>query len=185
MRPAMIVVGLAALILVGVRRHRAGHQRRPGTDRYLEEYPGRLGHLASCRAGRSRSQRHHPVGRATVEHPQLGLPPRGVDPRLAPDQQRLGRPVRRADRSAQRRLAGGDPHLLPERHEGAGLADLRDRARPDHDPGALEVLGKKAGSDGFFWEMGAVVSATTFGADAPPAGQTDFTVRLFQVPDPD
>ena len=42
-----------------------------------------------------------------------------------------------------------------------------------NDPGALEVLGKKAGSDGFFWEMGAVVSATTFGADAPPAGQTD------------
>jgi hypothetical protein len=55
----------------------------------------------------------------------------------------------------------------------------------DHDPGALEVLGKKAGSDGFFWEMGAVVSATTFGAGAPPAGHTHFTVRLFQVPDPD
>ena len=68
------------------------------------------------------------------------------------------------------------------RHEGAGLADLR--AGPaDHDPGALEVLGKKAGSDGFYWEMGAVVSATTFGADAPPAGTTHFTVRLFQVPD--
>ena len=42
----------------------------------------------------------------------------------------------------------------------------------DHDPGAFEVLGKKAGSDGFYWEMGAVVSATTFGPDAPPAGQT-------------
>ena len=55
----------------------------------------------------------------------------------------------------------------------------------DHDPGALEVLGKKAGSDGFYWEMGAVVSATTFGADAPPAGSTHFTIRLFQVPDPD
>jgi hypothetical protein len=54
-----------------------------------------------------------------------------------------------------------------------------------NDPGAFEVLGRKAGSDGFFWQMGAVVSATTFGADAPPAGQTAFTVRLFQVPDPD
>jgi hypothetical protein len=55
----------------------------------------------------------------------------------------------------------------------------------DHDPGALEVLGKLAGSDGFYWEMGAVISATTFGANAPATGSTDFTVRLFQVPDPD
>jgi hypothetical protein len=55
----------------------------------------------------------------------------------------------------------------------------------DHDAGAIEVLGKKAGSDGFYWEMGAVVSATTFGPGAPATGETDFTVRLFQVPDPD
>jgi hypothetical protein len=53
-----------------------------------------------------------------------------------------------------------------------------------HDPGANEVLGKKAGTDGFYWEMGAVVSATTFGPHAPPRGETTFTVRLFQVPDP-
>jgi hypothetical protein len=55
----------------------------------------------------------------------------------------------------------------------------------DHDPGALEVLGKKAGSDGFYWEMGAVLSATSFGPHAPPRGDTAFTIRLFQVPDPD
>src|SRR5580698_529695 len=55
----------------------------------------------------------------------------------------------------------------------------------DHDPGALEVLGKLAGSDGFYWEMGAVISATSFGTNAPAAGDTQFTVRLFQVPDPD
>jgi hypothetical protein len=55
----------------------------------------------------------------------------------------------------------------------------------DHNPGAIEVLGKKAGSDGFYWEMGAVISATRFGAHAPPRGDTEFTVRLFQVPDPD
>ena len=55
----------------------------------------------------------------------------------------------------------------------------------DHNPGALEVLGKKAGSDGFFWEMGAVISATTFGAGAPAGGTTSFTVGLFQQPDPD
>ena len=55
----------------------------------------------------------------------------------------------------------------------------------DNNPGAIEVLGKKAGSDGFYWEMGAVTQATTFGDGAPAAGHTDFTVRLFQVPDPD
>jgi hypothetical protein len=55
----------------------------------------------------------------------------------------------------------------------------------DHDPGGLEVLGKKAGSDGFFWEMGATVQATAFGTNAPAGGTTSFTVRLFQQPDPD
>jgi hypothetical protein len=30
-----------------------------------------------------------------------------------------------------------------------------------------------------------VISATTFGPHAPPRGSTKFTVRLFQVPDPD
>ena len=55
----------------------------------------------------------------------------------------------------------------------------------DHDPGAFDILGKKAGSDGFFWEMGAVISPTTFGAGAPAGGTTPFVVRLFQQPDPD
>jgi hypothetical protein len=55
----------------------------------------------------------------------------------------------------------------------------------DHHPGALEVLAKKAGSDGFYWEMGAVVSATTFGPSAPAAGVTSFSLELDQEPDPD
>jgi hypothetical protein len=58
-----------------------------------------------------------------------------------------------------------------------------DRGPASHDPGALEVLGKIAGSDGYYWEMGATVSATTFGAGAPPGGWTDFSVRLFQIDD--
>ena len=55
----------------------------------------------------------------------------------------------------------------------------------DHVTGGLEVLGKKAGSDGFYWEVGAVVSATTFGANAPAAGSTSFSLELYQQPDPD
>jgi hypothetical protein len=62
---------------------------------------------------------------------------------------------------------------------------LFDQGPAAHDPGAIEVLGKEAGSDGFYWEMGAVISATSFGPNAPPAGQTDFIIRLFQIPDPD
>jgi hypothetical protein len=55
----------------------------------------------------------------------------------------------------------------------------------DHHPGSLEVIGKKAGSDGFFWTMGVVVAPTTFGSNAPATGATSFTIELFQQPDPD
>jgi hypothetical protein len=58
-----------------------------------------------------------------------------------------------------------------------------DRGAAANNPGAVEVLGKLAGSDGYYWEMGAVVSPTTFGNGAPPSGQTLFTIRLFQVSD--
>ena len=58
-----------------------------------------------------------------------------------------------------------------------------DRGPAANDPGATEVLGKLAGSDGWYWEMGAVIPPTTFGPGAPPAGQTDVTIRLFQQPD--
>ena len=53
----------------------------------------------------------------------------------------------------------------------------------DHVTGGLEVLGKKAGSDGFYWELGAVISPTSFGAGAPAAGATSFSLVLFQEPD--
>ncbi len=60
-----------------------------------------------------------------------------------------------------------------------------DKGPAANNPGALEVLGKLAGSDGYYWEMGATVSPTTFRKGGPPRGVTDFTVRLFQVPDPE
>jgi hypothetical protein len=54
----------------------------------------------------------------------------------------------------------------------------------DHVTGGLEVLGKKAGSDGFYWELGAVISPTSFGAGAPATGATSFSLALVQEPDP-
>jgi len=54
-----------------------------------------------------------------------------------------------------------------------------------HDPGAVEVLGKLAGTDGYYWEMGATVPPTTFPKGAPATGETDFTIRLLQMDDPE
>jgi hypothetical protein len=58
-----------------------------------------------------------------------------------------------------------------------------DQGAAANDPGATEVLGKQAGSDGWYWEMGVVVQPTTFGSGAPAGGRTDFTLRLFQQSD--
>ncbi len=50
-----------------------------------------------------------------------------------------------------------------------------------------EVLAQKAGDDGWYWEMGAQVAATTFattsGGRGTGAESTRFVIRLFQVPD--
>jgi hypothetical protein len=62
---------------------------------------------------------------------------------------------------------------------------ISDQGAARNDPGALQVLGKLAGSDGYYWEMGATVNATTFSSGGPARGTTHFTVRLFQVPDPE
>jgi hypothetical protein len=62
---------------------------------------------------------------------------------------------------------------------------ISDQGAARNNPGALEVLGKLAGSDGYYWQMGATVNATTFPAGGPPRGSTHFTVRLFQAPDPE
>jgi len=46
----------------------------------------------------------------------------------------------------------------------------------------IEVLGQKAGGDGWEWEMGAIVAPTTFSGAQE---STTFTIRLFQVDDQD
>ena len=58
-----------------------------------------------------------------------------------------------------------------------------DRGPAANDPGATEVLGKLAGSDGWYWDMGAVIPPTSFRPGAPAGGWTDVTIRLYQESD--
>jgi len=62
---------------------------------------------------------------------------------------------------------------------------ITDQGAARNVPHALEVLGKLAGSDGYYWDMGATINATTFSPGGPARGTTDFTVRLFQEDDSD
>jgi hypothetical protein len=58
-----------------------------------------------------------------------------------------------------------------------------DQGPAANDPTTLEVLGKLPGTDGFYWEMGATVEPTSFRAGGPAHGVTAFTVRLLQEGD--
>jgi len=74
------------------------------------------------------------------------------------------------------------------RDKGWGIEDVG----PAHGvPGGVEILGQKAGNDGWYWEAGVVVSPTTFdssaGSPSPSAGSgagresTSYSVKLLQV----
>jgi hypothetical protein len=60
-----------------------------------------------------------------------------------------------------------------------------DKGAASNDPNAIEVLGKLAGTDGFYWEEGVTVQPTSFAKGAPATGDTSFTVRLLQQSDPE
>jgi hypothetical protein len=52
--------------------------------------------------------------------------------------------------------------------------------KPANAPG-VEVLAQRAGSDGWYWEQGVIVSPTTFSKDGTQS--TRFSVRLYQASD--
>ena len=60
------------------------------------------------------------------------------------------------------------------------VTDVGPAQRPAN---ATEVLAQKAGSDGWYWEVGVVVSPTTFAPGAGTSGTTPFVLRLFEVND--
>ncbi len=182
MRPAMVVLGIAVLILclffvIGITsspapvpaRHGAASSAVPGSALRSEPAAGLLA----------------PVMRA-------GQPPANVvDSVVVP--------------TGATRLAYQDNNAGASQYDaqvtfrsGANQAELIDffasamklegwqvfsRGPADHNPNTVEILGKLAGTDGYYWEMGALVPPTTFAANVPGQGQTDFTIRLFQIPD--
>ena len=185
MRPAMVVLGIAVLILclffvIGITsspapvpaRHGAASGAVPGSA--LRSVPA-AGLLA-------------PIVRA-------GEPPANVvDAVVVP---RGATRVAHSDTNA----GAGQYDAQVTVRSGADQAELIDffasamklegwqvfsRGPADHDPNTVEILGKLAGTDGYYWEMGALVPPTTFAANTATAagrGQTNVTIRLFQVPD--
>ena len=183
MRPAMIVVGLAALILVLfvvigiVSTQSPAAVKRSGTEVAV---PG-----VSLRA----------VGAASSLSPITsgGEPPNNIvnavsvpagSVRVSHEDNTAGA----GQYDAQVTFSSGDSQEALVAFFAAAMKlqgwQISDQGAARNDPGALEVLGKLAGSDGYYWEMGATVNATTFPTDGPPRGTTRFTVRLFQTPDP-
>lgn len=55
------------------------------------------------------------------------------------------------------------------------------RGAADHQPGQ-QIVGQLAGDDGFYWQLGVIVAPSTFGASGT-GDVTRFTLRVLQVQD--
>jgi hypothetical protein len=184
MRPAMIVLGLAVLIIVLFVGLALATSSQPAPVR-------KSGGVVSVTGS---SLKAAPAAVALAPIISLGQPPNNVV-------NAVDIPVG-AVRTSSLNNAGQSGQydsqitLRSDASQGALLAfyasDMKsqgwqifDRGPASNDPNALEVLGKLAGTDGYYWEMGVTVQATSFGKGAPAAGDTPFTVRLLQEPDPE
>ncbi|HEX4434894.1 MAG TPA: hypothetical protein VH012_08685 [Acidimicrobiales bacterium] len=184
MRPAMIVVGLAALILVlfvtiGI---------------VSSQSPAAIKHTNSAVGVPGITLRALPAASLLTPITSAGEPPNNI-------LNAVSVPVGSVRTTHQNNTAGAGQYdaqvSFSSGESQAALvsfyaADMKlqgwqisDRGAARNQPNALEVLGKLAGSDGYYWELGATVNATTFPSGGPPRGTTTFTVRLFQVPDPE
>jgi hypothetical protein len=182
LRPAMVVLGLAVLILgtfvtIGI---------------LTSQSPARVRTSGAPSALPGTTLRAVPAGPALAVIRAGGEPPTNVlNAVLVP-----AGSVRIAHRDNAGSAGQFDAQITMRSDDTQGAllaffaADMKnegwqvfDRGPAANDPRSTEVLGKLAGTDGYYWELGAVISPTTFGAAAPPTGQTDFVVRLYQVSD--
>jgi hypothetical protein len=186
MRPAMVVLGLAVLILgvfvtIGIVTSQA-------------PAPVHKGAGSSVVAGSA--LRAVPAGRvlAPIVRASAGEPPSNVVNAVSVPVGTVR--VSHKDNGGGAGQFDAQVTLRSDSSQGAlasfFAADMRrqgwqvfDRGPAANDPTAIEVLGKLAGTDGYYWEMGVVVAPTTFGPSSPPGGQTDLTIRLLQEGDPE
>jgi len=184
MRPAMVVLGLAACILAVFVTIGILSSQSPT--------PVRNGGRPSSVPGIALQAR--PAGAALSPIVRTGQPPANIlNAVFVP----VGSvPVSHRDLAAQAPQFDSQVVFRSDDSQAALLAfyaaDMRlqgwqvfDRGPAANHPGSLEVLGKLAGTDGYYWEMGAVIAPTTFRPGGPPRGQTDFTLRILQVGDSD
>lgn len=182
MRPAMVILGLAVLILVVFVtigfvssqsptpvRHGGGPSSVPGTALHAE--PAAEALTPIVRSGEPPTNILNavfvPVGSVRIAHKDLAAQSPQFDSQV----------VFRSDDSQAALLAF---YAADMRLQGWQVFD---RGPAANHPGSLEVLGKLAGTDGYYWEMGAVISPTAFRPGGPPRGQTDFTLRILRVGD--
>ena len=182
MRPAMVVLGLAACILVvfvtiGILssqsptpvRHGGRPSSVPGIA--LQAQPAGAALSPIVRSGQPPTNILNavfvPVGSVRISHRDLAAQAPQFDSQV----------VFRSDDSQAALLAF---YAADMRLQGWQVFD---RGPAANHPGSLEVLGKLAGTDGYYWEMGAVIAPTTFPPGGPPRGETDFTLRILQVGD--
>ncbi len=184
MRPAMVVLGLAVLILVVFVTIGIVTTQSPQRGEDLE-HPDRgvPGHHCRPPWRPGSSRRSSSRGEPPTNILNAVSIPVGSVRIVAPEQRGGIGPVRRPGDLPLRRLPGGPPDLLRRRHEvqgwqifdkGAGRQTTRARSRS--------------------WASWPALTATTgrWGRSsrrrrsarrAPPAGWTNFTIRLFQQSD--
>lgn len=180
MRPALVVVGLAAAILLGFGLLAALSTRPP-----TPAPPSGPTRVAGT------TLRAVPAARALAPILRPGTPPANVLDALSLPQGAVARSHRNLNTSSTQYdeqmtfSVTADEAAVVDffkvRLKGSGWSVFDTGGVAGH-PGEVEILAQKGGSDGWYWEAGAVVSPTTFGHGA--GGQTTpFTLRLFQEAD--
>ena len=158
MRPAMIVVGLAALILVLFVTIGIVSTQSPAPVKHSDAAVAVPGRQPAGRARRRTCSRRSstagepptnilnavsvPAGSVRISHQNNSAGAGQFDSQV----------TFRSDDSQAALLAFYAADMKPQGWQ------VFDRGAAANDPGALEVLGKLAGSDGYYWEMGATVT---------------------------
>ena len=184
MRPAMIVVGLAALILVVFVTIGIVSTQSPAAVKHSKHRGRGPGRLAARRAGGAVALARSPAAashRTTSSTPSTSRSGRSGSPTRTTPRGRASTTPRSPSAPTSSQAALIAFYAADMKSQGWQIVD---QGPARNNPGALEVLGKLAGSDGYYWEMGATVDATTFPAGGPAARDDPFHRAALPGPRP-